>query len=178
MSDETTSVSSVVLISVFFVYVYLKRGSKFELLQHGTTRSLTSFCLYAYHHTEKDIVMITAWIYKRRLAFVINLSQPCDDQIFMFNADITKSYWREILFKCITWKLAPKCWFLYFHSHKSEEWLYIATWYAVSHFILKMNTAVYPKLMFFHNLLCANAIDMNFLCSYVYLHTRDMKFSQ
>lgn len=30
----------------------------------------------------------------------------------------------------------------------------------------------YPKLISFHNLLCANATDMNFLCSYVYLHMR------
>lgn len=62
-SAQTTSISRVVLVSVFFAFVYLKTGSKFELLQqHGTTRSLTSFCLYVHHHTEKEIVIITAWI--------------------------------------------------------------------------------------------------------------------
>jgi hypothetical protein len=59
--QQTTSISEVALVSVFVAFVYLKKGYKFELQQQrGTTWSLSSFCLYAYQGTEKEIVIITA----------------------------------------------------------------------------------------------------------------------
>jgi hypothetical protein len=58
-SAQKSSISRVALVSVFFVFVYLNRGSEFELLQqHGTTWSLTSFCLYAYHRWKRNAIII------------------------------------------------------------------------------------------------------------------------